>query len=220
MFPGNIWEHGLRGITTSLHYLETKMMCALQAPFFLLAVVRINVQSRGLAFLYILGANANYPSASLVPEVDQSMHIFTQIALWHGDCLKLRCCLDYRCTVRKTVHKPFLQALVVSPLAPRPAAGSERGWALRAGGRLFPLQEWQPQPGLGSGRHLFLTQIITLPVSAWTHFTCRPPLFSKSLFLSILFFPVHSHFSSLFFNFPFVIFLAAFSFILNSIFMS
>lgn len=97
------------------------------SSFFLLAVVRINVQSRGLAFLYILGANANYPSASLVPKVDQSMHIFTQIALWHGDCLKLRCCLDYRCTVRETVHKPFLQALVVSPLAPSPAAGSERG---------------------------------------------------------------------------------------------
>lgn len=55
-------------------------MCALKAPF-LLALVRINVQSWGLAFLHILGANANYPSISLVPEVDQSTHVFVQIAL-------------------------------------------------------------------------------------------------------------------------------------------
>lgn len=57
MFPGKDWEHGLRGVTASLRYLQTKVMTAVKA-LSLLALVIIIVQSWGLAFLYILGARA------------------------------------------------------------------------------------------------------------------------------------------------------------------
>lgn len=53
-----MFECGLRGITTSPCYLQTKMMRALKVPF-LLPLAGMNALSWGLSFLYSTGAIVN-----------------------------------------------------------------------------------------------------------------------------------------------------------------
>lgn len=62
-----MFECGLRGITASPCYLQTKMMSALKAPF-LLPLVKMNVLSWGLSFLYTMWAIVNCPPNSWCPE--------------------------------------------------------------------------------------------------------------------------------------------------------
>lgn len=71
-----MFECGLRGITTSPCYLQTKMMSVLRAPF-LLPLIRMNALSWGLSFSYSMGAIVTCPPIPGVPGGSEHGYIHT-----------------------------------------------------------------------------------------------------------------------------------------------